>query len=92
MTARDVDPKSVRVVLKTPTVSSFCSSFPEEAKEAVKKVAVENYGNKVFVRDLQGQVIEGGISLGTSVGMSLQYKSKDEAEHVAGILRGENFK
>jgi hypothetical protein len=43
---------------------------------------------------LEGQVIEGGISQGTykEIGMSLQYKSQDEAKRVASILRGEKSK
>jgi hypothetical protein len=68
--------------------------FAGRTKEEVKKVAVENYGNQVLVRDLEGQVIEGGISLGTynEIGMSLQYKSQDEAKRAASILRGEKSK
>lgn len=60
----------------------------------MKKVANENYGNKVHVRDLQGRVTEGGLSFGTykEIGMAVHYESKDEAGHVANILRGENPK
>jgi hypothetical protein len=91
--ARDVDPKSVRVVDEKSTTYVLLE-FTGKTKEEVKKLANENYGNKVQVRDSQGRVTEGGLSFGTykEIGMALHYESKSEAEHVASILRGENSK
>jgi hypothetical protein len=39
-------------------------------------------------------VTGGGLSFGTykEIGMAVYYENKDEAGHVAGILRGENPK
>jgi hypothetical protein len=94
VTAREVNPKSVRVVAEDPNRVFILLEFAGRTKEEVKKVAVENYGNQVLVRDLEGPVIEGGISLGTynEIGMSLQYKSQDEAKRAVSILRGEKSK
>ena len=91
VTAREVNPKSVRVVAEDPERVFILLEFAGRSKEEVKKVSVENYGNQVLVQDLQGKVLDGGISLGTynEIGMSLLYKSQDEAGHVASILRGE---
>ncbi len=93
VTAKDVDPKSVRVVDEK-SKTYILVEFTDKTKEEVKKLANENYGNKVQVRDLQGGVTEGGFSFGTynEIGLTLHYESKDEAEHVANILRGENRK
>ena len=68
--------------------------FTGKTKEAVKKLANENYGNKVHVRDSRGELTEGGFSFGTyhELGMALHYDSADEAKHVANILRGEDTK
>jgi nucleoside-specific outer membrane channel protein Tsx len=68
--------------------------FTGKTKEEVKKLANENYGNKIQVQDSQGRVTEGALSFGTykEIGMALHYENKAEAEHVAGILRGENSK
>jgi hypothetical protein len=94
VTGQEVNPKSVRVVVEDSNRVFILMEFAGRTKEEVKKVAIENYGNQVLVRDLEGQVIEGGISLGTynEIGMSLQYKSQDEAKRVASILRGEQSK
>lgn len=93
VTAQDVDPRSVRVVDEKAKVIVLLE-FTGKTKEEVKTVANENYGNKVHVRDLQGRVTEGGFSFGTykEIGMAVHYESKDEAENVASILRGENRK
>ena len=60
----------------------------------MKKVANENYGNEVLVRDLEGRITDGGLSFGTykETGMALHYETKNEAARVASILRGENSK
>jgi hypothetical protein len=91
--ARDVDPKSVRVVDEK-TLICILLEFAGKTKEEVKKLAIENYGNKVQVRDSQGRLTEGGAAFGTyhELGMCLQCKSEDEAKHVASILRGEDTK
>ena len=88
--AQDVDPKSVRIVEEKSNIFLFLE-LTGKTKEEVKKLANENYGNKVHVRDLQGRMIEGGLSFGTykEIEMTVQYGSKDEAEHVASILRGD---
>jgi len=91
--AQDVDPKSVRVVDEkslTYVLLEFAGKTPEE----VKKLAIENYGNKVQIRDLQGRLTEKGLSFGTyhETGMTLHYTSKKEAELVASILRGKDSK
>jgi len=48
--------------------------------------------NSVHVEDLQRRVTEGGLFFGTykEIGMAVHYESKEEAAHVAGVLRGEN--
>jgi hypothetical protein len=91
--APDVVPKSVRVVDENSQIYVLLE-FAGKSREQVKKIAIENYGNKVQIRDLQGHLTEGGLSFGTyhETGMSLQYKSRAEAEHVAGILQGEDYK
>jgi hypothetical protein len=92
VTAQAVNPNSVKVVAEDPSRFLVLLEFAGRTKEEVKRLANENYGNKVQVRDSQGQVMEGGISLGAyhEIGMSLHYKSQDEAKRAAGILRGEN--
>jgi hypothetical protein len=91
--AHDVDPKSVRVVDEKSTTFVLLE-FAGKTREEVKRMASENYGNKVQIRDLQGRLTEGGLSFGTwhETGMALHYKSRAEAEHVAGILKGEDSK
>lgn len=93
VTAQDVDPKSVRVVDEK-SKTYVLLEFTGKTKEEVKTLANENYGNKVQVQDSQGRVTEGGLSFGTykEIGMAVHYESKDAAEKVAGILRGENPK
>ena len=93
VTARDVDPKSVRVVEEKQSVYVLLE-FTGKTKEAVKKIANENYGNKVQIRDPQGRLTGGGLSFGIykEMGMAVFYETKDEAGHVAGILRGEDAK
>jgi hypothetical protein len=89
----EVDPHSVRVVEKNSQMYVLFE-YAGKTREAVKKLAVENYGNKVEVRDLQGRVTEGGLSFGTyhETGLALQYGNKREAESVAGILTGADSK
>jgi hypothetical protein len=87
--AQEVDPKSVRVVDEkslTYVLLEFTGKTPAE----VKKLAIDNYGNKVQIRDSQGRLTEGGLSFGAyhDTGMALHYTTKTEAELVAGILRG----
>ena len=68
--------------------------FAGKTKEEVKKLAIENYGNKVRILDLHGGLTEGGHSFGTyhERGMALHYNTKDQAEQVASLLRGESPK
>jgi hypothetical protein len=89
----DVDPHSVRVADEN-SQKYVLFEYAGKTREAVKKLAVENYGNKVQVRDLQGHVTEGGLSFGTyhETGLALQYGNQKEAESVAGILRGADAK
>ena len=91
--AKDIDPKSVRVV-EEKEKTYVLLQFKGKTKEEVKKVANENYGNEVLVRDLEGRITDGGLSFGTykETGMALHYETKNEAARVASILRGENSK
>lgn len=93
VTPQEVDPMSVRVVVEK-SKTFVLLEFTGKTKEAVKKLANENYGNKFQIRDSQGTVTEGGLSFGTykEIGMAVQYESKEKAERVARILRGENPK
>ena len=91
--AKDVDPKSVRVVDEK-SQTYVLLEFAGKTREEVKKLAVENYGNKVQIRDLEGRLTEGGLSFGTyhETGMALHYHSRNEAEQVASLLRGKDSK
>src|SRR5579862_1254342 len=85
----EVDPKSVKVSELNADYYVLLE-FTGKTKQEVKKLAVENYGNKVQLRDPQGQLTDAGLSLGTyqQIGMSLQCKDKADANRIAGILRG----
>lgn len=93
LAAQDVDPKSVRIVDEK-SIPYILLEFVGKTQEEVRKLAIENYGNKVHIRDLQGRLTDGGLSFGTyhETAMALQYASKKEAELVAGILRGKDSK
>ena len=87
----DVVPKSVRVVEDDSTVYLLVE-LVGKTKAEVKKLAIENSGNKVKIRDSQGGFTDGGLSLGTNeeqTAMVLHFDSKNAAMQVASILRGE---
>ncbi len=89
LAAQDVDPKSVQVV-EEKGLTYILLEFAGKTREEVKKLAIENYGNKVQIRDSQGRLTEGGSSFGTyhETGMALHYDSRKEAKRVASLLRG----
>jgi hypothetical protein len=93
LAVQDVNPKSVRVA-EEKSQTYVLLELAGKTKQEVKKVAVENYGNKVQIRDLQGRLTEGGLSLGTyhEIGMAVQCKNVEEAKNLASILRGESAK
>ncbi len=86
----DVDPASVKVAAKNADYYVLME-FAGKTREQVKKLAVENYGNKVQIHDPQGHVIDAGLSFGTyqQTGMTLQCKNEADANRIATILRGE---
>jgi hypothetical protein len=89
LAAPDVDPKSVKVSeLKSDYWVQL--EFTNKTKQEVKKLAVENFGNKVQLRDPQGHVTDAGLSFGTyqETGLSLQCDNEADANRIAGILRG----
>ncbi len=88
---QEVEPKSIRLVDDKKAGFFVLLEFTGKTKEAVKKLTVENAGNRVGVRDAKGNVIEGGLSFGsdTALGMAILYDNKEKATQVAGILRGE---
>ncbi len=91
--AHDVDPKSVQVV-DTYSQIYVLLEFSGKLEGEVKKIATENYGNKIQIQDSHGHLTDGGLSFGTynKIGMALQYNSEEEAKQVASILRGEKAK
>lgn len=93
LAVQDVDPKSVRVG-EEKLENYVLLELAGKTSQEVKKLAIENYGNKVQVRDPHGRLTEGGLSFGTyhEIGLALQYKSEDEAKQVASILRGQDSK
>lgn len=62
-----------------------------KTKQQVKKLAVENYGNKVEVRDVQGRLTDAGLSFGTyhDTGLTLEFQNEAEADRIASIFRSE---
>jgi len=91
--AKDIDPNSVRVV-EEKTSTCVLLEFAGKSREEVKKLAIENYGNKVRIQDSQGRLTEGGLSLGTyhETGMTLSCSSRNEAEQAANVLREKTSK
>jgi len=91
--AQEIDPKSVRVVDEK-TLTYVLLEFAGKTREEVKKLALDNYGNKVQIRDFEGRLTEGGLSFGTYLerGMALHYNSRKEAEQAASLLRGKDSK
>jgi hypothetical protein len=86
----DINPGSVKVAEQKADYWVLLE-FAGKTREQVKKLAVENYGNKVQIRDPQGHVIDAGLSFGTyqQVGLTLQCKNEADANRIASILRGE---
>jgi phosphoribosylformylglycinamidine (FGAM) synthase-like amidotransferase family enzyme len=93
LAAPDVDVKSVRVDEKNDQ-SYVLLELAGKSKEEVKKLAVENYGNKVQIRDAQGNLIDGGLSFGTyhDTGLALQCQNEAEAKAVANVLGAKSSK
>lgn len=93
LAVQDVNPKSVRVA-EEKSQTYVLLELAGKTKQEVKKMANENYGNKVQIRDLQGNLTEGGLSFGTyhEIGLALQCKNENEAKHLASVLRGEDAK
>jgi hypothetical protein len=93
LSPQSVDPNSVRVEVEKSNAYVLLE-FGGKTEEETKKVAVENLGNQVQVRDAAGHVVDSGFISGTykEIGLALQYKSEDEAKRVASILRGEPIK
>jgi hypothetical protein len=89
----DVDPKSVKVSELNADYYVLLE-FANKSKQEVKKLAVENYGNKVQLRDHQGHLIDAGLSFGTyqQVGLTLQCKNEADANRIASIFRGESLR
>jgi hypothetical protein len=88
----EVDPKSVKVSESNADYWVLLE-FTGKTKQEVKKLAVENYGNKVQVRDPQGHLTYAGLSFGTyhETGITLQCKNEADANRIAGILRGDTL-
>lgn len=90
LAVRDIDPKSVRVA-EEKSASYVLLELTGKTRQEVKKLSIENYGNTVQIRDSQGRLIEGGLSLGTyrETGLTLQCKTENDAKHIASIFRDE---
>jgi hypothetical protein len=90
LAVNDVNPDSVKVT-EEKSENYVLLEFAGKTRQEVKKLAADNYGNKVQIRDPQGRLTEGGLSFGTyhEIGLTLQCKSENEAKHVASIFRGE---
>jgi hypothetical protein len=88
--AQDVDPKSVQVV-EEQALNCVLLEFRGKSKEEVKRLALENFGNRVQVCDGEKSVSEGGVAGGRyrETGIVLHYKVKADADHAAGVLRGD---
>jgi hypothetical protein len=93
LAAPDVDARSVRVDEENQR-SYVLLELAGKSKEEVKKLAVENYGNKVQIRDVQGNLIDGGLSFGTyhDIGLTLRCQNEAKAEAVANVLRADRSK
>jgi len=90
ISADDINPKSVRlgeVGLETFVMLEFI----HKTKEEVKKLTIENYGNKVQFRESGGRLVELGQSFGAynQIGMALDCGSAQQAKFVASLLRVE---
>ena len=83
----DVNPASVKVATEKSQVCVLLE-LAGKTKQDVKKLANENYGNKVQIRDRQGHLTDGGLSFGTyhDIGLALVCTSKEEADRLAGVL------
>jgi hypothetical protein len=93
LAVQDVNPKSVKVA-EEKSQTYVLLEFAGKTKQEVKKMANENYGNKVQIRDPQGNLTEGGLSFGIyhEIGLALQCKNENEAKHLASLLRREDAK
>jgi hypothetical protein len=93
LAAPDVDAKSVKMA-EINSQSYVLLDLAGKTKEEVRKLAVENYGNKVEIRDAQGNLTDGGLSFGTyhDIGLTLQVQNEEEAKRVAGMLRADGGK
>lgn len=89
LTAAEMDPKSVKVVTEKSQIYLLVE-FKGKTKDDVKKLAYANFGNKVQLKDGSGQVTESGLAFGgyRDTGLALNFKTEEEAEKVARILRG----
>jgi hypothetical protein len=86
----EINPASVKVTEQNADYFVLLE-FAAKTKEQVKKLAVENFGNKVQLRDQHKNLTDAGLSLGTyhETGLALQCKNETDANRVASILRGE---
>jgi hypothetical protein len=87
LAAPDVDAKSVKVA-EVNSQSFVLLELAGKSQQEVKKLAVENYGNKVQIRDAQGNLTGGGFSFGTyhDTGLTIQFPNEEEAKRVARVL------
>lgn len=85
----DVDPRSVTVAEEKSDYYVLLE-LAGKTKQEVKKLAVENYGNKVQIRDPQGHLTDAGLSFGTyhETGLTLQCSNEADANRIANIFRG----
>ena len=90
ISADDINPRSVR--LGDVGFETFVMlEFIHKTKEEVKKLAIENYGNKVQFRESDGRLVEVGQSFGAynQIGMALDCGSAGRAKTAAILLRGD---
>ncbi|HXT13089.1 MAG TPA: hypothetical protein VN873_16125 [Candidatus Angelobacter sp.] len=64
LAAPDVDAKSVKVADDKYHQNFVFLELIGKSKEEVKKLAYENYGNQVQIRDANGNLMDGGLSFG----------------------------
>jgi hypothetical protein len=91
----EIDPISAKVGEGGTNLKTFVLlEFARKPKEEVKKLAIENYGNPVRIRDSDGHELDGGRAFGkyNDMGLALDCGSEAQAERVAGMLRGETTK